>query len=836
MVRGPVKPTGDQFSHPIRPASNNLYRHWAMAMKQVLSPYRIQTTLIIANRGLHLNRSSLSPSGPTKRPRPFLTCIRLDACNHAHLSTFASKHFRVQDGDVERLLKRFNLHYTINHPKNIAVVKVCPFCHDTKGQRDNFFKLNIFLDSGGYKCFRCCQSGSWFDLRRNLKPSSLSVTPPTTHTTPVSSPPDPSLHSHHRHALRSELSNVKTYLNSKRGITDDVLDAFGVGATTVRAKIHDSWTEYPSIAFPMYNDDGQLVRHKLRAIENKSVMRLAPTGGTWGLFGLNNVPPDANEVVLTEGEFDAMAVYQSTGRPAVSVPNGANSLPVDVLQMLERFETIYLWMDADAAGSRAVEQFARKIGIQRCRVVASKGCKDANEGLLKGLDLSQMIERADFIPHGSIVSFESIRERIRSRLFDGSKGTPSVSIPSFNDHITGLRNGELSIFTGHTGIGKTTLLCQLSLDYCMQGVPTLWGSFEMDNGSLGKILMTQFRNAHTENYKSLKDDFDEWADRFSKLPMYFMTHHGSCDMNEVLDAMDYANYRYDCKHVVIDNLQFMLGRQAYGADRFAVYDHAISELRSFCTTRNTHVSLVIHPRKEDDGKKIGRASVFGSAKATQEADNVIALHYLNVETGHKLEVLKNRFEGLNNSRKGLYLRFDKKRRLFQEQGGHAVPAWANKVPCLNIPLIDVYDGRSADADGSSQSSRHEEHFKHSLDAPTTDGLKTDVYESDLYARDRVAEDRTNKDMSELFSTRDKESEEHLESGNPTFRNTGSVSSHDSRSNYAIENAGNHQKGMCNEYHNGNKTKAGKSSSHGNAFKRDRGKKKPERKSFAVESR
>jgi hypothetical protein len=30
----------------------------------------------------------------------------------------------------------------------------------------------------------------------------------------------------------------------------------------------------------------------------------------------------AKEVVLTEGEYDAMAVYQGTGMPAVSLPNG----------------------------------------------------------------------------------------------------------------------------------------------------------------------------------------------------------------------------------------------------------------------------------------------------------------------------------------------------------------------------------------------------------------------------------------------------------------------------------------------------------------------------------
>lgn len=51
-------------------------------------------------------------------------------------------------------------------------------------------------------------------------------------------------------------------------------------------------------------------RLKIRAMKNKSWQRLYPAGGGWGLFGFHTVPEEAKEVVLTEGEFDAMAVYQ----------------------------------------------------------------------------------------------------------------------------------------------------------------------------------------------------------------------------------------------------------------------------------------------------------------------------------------------------------------------------------------------------------------------------------------------------------------------------------------------------------------------------------------------
>lgn len=44
--------------------------------------------------------------------------------------------------------------------------------------------------------------------------------------------------------------------------------------------------------------------------ENKKFMRQYPIGAQKGFFGLNLVKDTDTQVVITEGEFDAMAVYQ----------------------------------------------------------------------------------------------------------------------------------------------------------------------------------------------------------------------------------------------------------------------------------------------------------------------------------------------------------------------------------------------------------------------------------------------------------------------------------------------------------------------------------------------
>merc|ERR1711908_23359 len=104
--------------------------------------------------------------------------------------------------------------------------------------------------------------------------------------------------------------------------------------------------------------------------EFKHFMRMEPQGAIlWGLFGLDTVPSDSKEIVITEGEYDAMSVYQSTGMPTVSLPNGATNLPTQMLGFFSRFKRIYLWMDADQAGKIASENFAKKLGENKTLII-----------------------------------------------------------------------------------------------------------------------------------------------------------------------------------------------------------------------------------------------------------------------------------------------------------------------------------------------------------------------------------------------------------------------------------------------------------------------------------
>lgn len=111
--------------------------------------------------------------------------------------------------------------------------------------------------------------------------------------------------------------------------------------------------------------------------------------------------------------------------------------------------------------------------------------------------------------------------------------------------------------------------------------------------------------------------------------------------------MDYAVYVNDVEHIILDNMQFMVSLKGLGSrstfDKFDVQDMAVEKFRKFATDRNVHVTLVVHPRKEQEHSALSISSIYGSAKATQEADTVLILQ----SNGQKkfMEVKKNRFNG-----------------------------------------------------------------------------------------------------------------------------------------------------------------------------------------------
>ncbi|XP_020822473.1 twinkle mtDNA helicase [Phascolarctos cinereus] len=410
-----------------------------------------------------------------------------------------------------------------------------------------------------------------------------------------------------------------------------------------------------SLVFPWFSPGGLSLRGlKLLKAEGQGegvcyVETTLPRPSAYhNLFGLPLINLRDVEVVLTSRELDSLALHQATGLPTLALPRGLAFLPPTLLPYLEQFRRIVLWLGDDLRAWEAAKLFARKLNPKRCSLVRPGDQHPRPlEALTQGLNLQRILRSALPAGHKSIVSFRQLREEVLGELSNVEQvaGVRWGRFPDLNRLLKGHRKGELTVFTGPTGSGKTTFISEYALDLCTQGVNTLWGSFEISNVRLARIMLTQFAMGRLEERL---EEYDEWADRFEDLALYFMTFHGQQNIRTVVDTMHHAVYVYDICHVIIDNLQFMMGQEQLSSDRIAAQDYIVGAFRKFATDNSCHVTLVIHPRKEDNDKELQTASIFGSAKASQEADNVLILQDRKLVTGpgkRYLQVAKNRFDG-----------------------------------------------------------------------------------------------------------------------------------------------------------------------------------------------
>lgn len=227
------------------------------------------------------------------------------------------------------------------------VIKECPFCHETNGKLDNIYKLNIELGTGLYICHRCQAKGNWYAFRRQFggnderrKGSNKDRTPPNRQSRNSADPDTPlrvlsvPKQNYASTCSTSLLDSDKgseslIYLTDVRGLTRETLRKYGVGRDEIaftdetgkyapRECVTFPWILPAKEAVEMADakgaslemSEGQsavTMRIKVRGLDNKAWQRMMPSDGGWGMFGYHTIPEDASEIIVTEGEFDAMA-------------------------------------------------------------------------------------------------------------------------------------------------------------------------------------------------------------------------------------------------------------------------------------------------------------------------------------------------------------------------------------------------------------------------------------------------------------------------------------------------------------------------------------------------
>ena len=420
-------------------------------------------------------------------------------------------------------------------------------------------------------------------------------------------------------------SKVSHYLQSERKLTPETIAAFNVGEVdSIKTKAGKDWKS-DWIMFP-YSHAGKFIGIKYQSIhlsEGKKVVipeyDCRPT-----LFGWRTIKSTDITVCITEGEIDAMSMYQY-GHAALSVPFGGGvgdkqQWMENEYDNLEQFKTIYICMDNDKEGEAAVEVLVERLDRHRCKIVTLP-YKDANKCLQEGVSreaIDTCFFKATSLDPAELKAASRFREETKEDINPTGGEEPGVPTQFGKlKHKLRIRRGEASLWSGINGHGKSLLIGQTMMHLAHEGEKVCIASLEMKPKKTLRRIIHQLSNSkHPDNDKT-DMCFDWFDDKF-----WIFDVVGEIQPKMLLETFLYAYQRYGITQFVIDS--FM--RCGVDEDDLNGQKKFMNMIVAFVNQYAVHIHLVAHPRKGlNEEHYIGKMDVKGSGCLTDLAWNFFAI-------------------------------------------------------------------------------------------------------------------------------------------------------------------------------------------------------------------
>ena len=385
------------------------------------------------------------------------------------------------------------------------------------------------------------------------------------------------------------------------------------------------------------------------------------------LFGQHLYGSGGKRLVITEGEIDCMTIAQcfSLTWPVVSLPSGAAGAKKAILRNLEyceSFDSVVLAFDQDDAGKKAVADVAPLFSPGKAKVMVYEGYKDANELLLeRGVKpvVSGVFNSDVYRPDG-IINSNTLWDAVKAPLAPGL----DLPYPKLSEMLYGHRQGEITMLTAGSGLGKSTLAHELGYHLLMK-----------HNMSLGVLALEEPVRKATERYMSIdlnkplhlsREGIDEavLAKSFKRIThdhsLWLYDHFGSTDIDNLLAKIRYMCVGLEVQTIILDHISIVVSGldEVLGTSERKMIDILMTKLRSLVNETNCSIIGVVHLKRAGDksgkswneGKQVSLTALRGSASLEQLSDNVLSIERnQQAEEGSNiatLRVLKCRHSGI----------------------------------------------------------------------------------------------------------------------------------------------------------------------------------------------
>lgn len=432
-----------------------------------------------------------------------------------------------------------------------------------------------------------------------------------------------------------------------RGLDVELLERLGADTSTKVSG--EDWISIP------FFDLGEIVSRKYRTIsgEKKFYQDAGKRPVFWNLDCLRDETLSDQPLIITEGEFDAIAAIQCGFLRTVSVPNGAPAAETpddtgsrykfvaDAKALIRDCREIILATDGDQPGVNLMNDLALRLGKARCKWLRyPKGCKDLNDALVRfgQRGVVETINRAQWVKISGVYKMSDLPP-IRQPV------AYPIGIVGLDRHYK-IRMGDLAVVTGIPGHGKTTfvneVLARMATDYGFVGA---FASFEQNPQQDHKRALRAFFARKPEKEQSAAElaEADAWIDE--KFCFIVPDDEEDPTLEWLIERIQAAVVQYGARIVSIDPWNELEHRRPEGMSETEYTGDALRQIRRLAQRLNVHIIVAAHPTKLEmkDGKLPipSLYSIAGSSNWANKPEVGIVVYREKDRT--RIIVLKSRY-------------------------------------------------------------------------------------------------------------------------------------------------------------------------------------------------